>query len=181
MINCEIVGKIKELNNEIIKKMLKELPSFNIPVDYKSSCTVFEEGTIAEKARYPERIEHEFGDFDVWDYYDDGIKISQNKIEFFKEGSPNGLSISIKDKYLQISFSLADRLVFTEQCYDLDCLGKFTISYSYNLSRVNETFMSKRKIKNLIEKNYIFFKEAIDECNILLSNMQQIFGNNLKN
>ncbi|RTH89304.1 hypothetical protein C3I33_09280 [Campylobacter jejuni] len=169
MIKNTKIQEIKDFNNDLISKMLKNNPHFDLKVDYRTQFVVFKDNSIIESAYYPTKIATcEYGVIEVDEDASDGISISHNKIEFFRNGVPNGLAIELiedNETRIKIRFDLQDRNIFYENYYAWDCLGKRAFTFRNDLNRFNDRFMTKIKLKNFLTKNFDLFKDFIKSSN----------------
>lgn len=169
MIKNTKIQEIKDFNNDLISKMLKACPDFNLKVNYRTQFVVFKDNSIRECAYYPTKIDaYEYGMIDMDEDALDGISISHNKIEFFRNDRRNGLSIELiedNETRIKIRFDLQDRNIFVEDYYTYDCFGSRAFIFINDLNRFNDSFTTKIKLKNLLTKNFDLFKDFIKSSN----------------
>lgn len=169
MIKNTKIQEIKDFNNDLISKMLKACPDFNLKVNYRTQFIIFKDNSIRESAYYPTKIDdYEYGKIEIDEDALDGISISHNKIEFFRNDRRNGLSIELiedNETRIKIRFDLQDRNIFDETYYAWDCLGKRAFTFINDLNRFNDGFTTKIKLKNFLTKNFDLFKDFIKISN----------------
>lgn len=169
MIKNTKIQEIKDFNNDLISKMLKACPDFNLKVNYRTQFVVFKDNSIRECAYYPTKIDaYEYGMIDMDEDALDGISISHNKIEFFRNDRHNGLSIELiedNETRIKIRFDFQDRNIFDETYYTYDCFGSRAFIFINDLNRFNDSFTTKIKLKNLLTKNFDLFKDFIKSSN----------------
>ncbi|ECC1278864.1 hypothetical protein HXS02_001690 [Campylobacter coli] len=169
MIKNTKIQEIKDFNNDLIAKMLKACPDFDLKVNYRTQFVVFKDNSIRECAYYPTKIDaYEYGMIDIDEDALDGISISHNKIEFFRNDRRNGLSIELiedNETRIKIRFDLQDRNIFDEYYYAWDCFGKRAFNFRNDLNRFNDSFTTKIKLKNFLTKNFDLFKDFIKSSN----------------
>lgn len=155
---------IKKLNNEAFKKF------FNCDVSYDSSFLFINNDEISEKAYFAREDYNEYGDSYAAKKEElEGMRLSKNKIEFFKEGEFHGLVIElIKENTLKVTFTKGCNR-FTEEISPLyEDFRDNKFIFRYDFERLDSNF-SKVKVKNFLVKNFNFFKESIEKCNNLLN------------
>ncbi len=169
MIKNTKIQEIKDFNNDLISKMLKACPYFNLKVNYRTQFIIFKDNSIRESAYYPTKIDaYEYGMIDVDEDALDGISISHNKIEFFRNDRRNGLSIELiedNETRIKIRFDLQDRGIFDEDYYAYDCFGSRAFIFRNDLNHFNDSFTTKIKLKNFLTKNFDLFKDFIKSSN----------------
>lgn len=168
MIKNKKIQAIKDFNAKLTNQMLKANPSFKLPVDFKTQFAAISDDTIAEKAYYGILYDGSEETFEIDEDFEDGIKITRDKIEFYRFGEPNGLFLElIEDNHtrIKIGFYLSGRQIFGEMYYEWDCLGKKEYNFRNSLANHNESFISKIKFKNLLVKNFDLFKDFIKNSN----------------
>lgn len=169
MIKNTKIQEIKDFNNDLIAKMLKACPDFNLKVNYRTQFVIFKDNSIRESAYYPTKIDaYEYGMIDIDEDALDGISISHNKIEFFRNDRRNGLSIELiedNETRIKIRFDLQDRNIFDEDYYAYDCFGKRAFNFRNDLNHFNDSFTTKIKLKNFLTKNFDLFKDFIKSSN----------------
>ncbi|EAI5067630.1 hypothetical protein BHV26_09310 [Campylobacter coli] len=169
MIKNTKIQEIKDFNNDLISKMLKACPDFDLKVNYRTQFVIIKDNSIMESAYYPTKIDaYEYGVIDIDEDALDGISISHNKIEFFRNDRRNGLSIELiedNETRIKIRFDLQDRNIFDETYYAWDCFGKRAFTFRNDLNRFNDGFTTKIKLKNLLTKNFDLFKDFIKSSN----------------
>lgn len=169
MIKNTKIQEIKDFNNDLIAKMLKACPDFDLKVNYRTQFVVFKDNSIRESAYYPTKIDaYEYGMIEIDEDALDGISISHNKIEFFRNDRCNGLSIELiedDETRIKIRFDLQDRNIFDENYYAWDCFGKRAFTFRNDLNRFNDSFTSRIKLKNFLTKNFDLFKDFIKSSN----------------
>ncbi|EAJ4656300.1 hypothetical protein CYA84_08855 [Campylobacter coli] len=169
MIKNTKIQEIKDFNNDLISKMLKACPDFNLKVNYRTQFVVFKDNSIRECAYYPTKIDaYEYGMIDMDEDALDGISISHNKIEFFRNDRRNGLSIELiedDETRIKIRFDLQDRNIFDEDYHAWDCFGSRAFNFRNDLNRFNDSFTTKIKLKNFLTKNFDLFKDFIKSSN----------------
>ena len=153
---------IKKLNSEAFKKF------FDCDVSYDSSFLSVSADEISEKRYFSEEIYSNEGDSDTIKVDDfEGIRLSKNKIEFFKRGELYGLSIErLKEDKFKVTFK-AGYNSFTEEILLFEVRGEPRFLFCYDFKRLDSKF-SKVKVKNFLVKNFNLFKESIEKCNNLL-------------
>lgn len=163
------IQEIKDFNNDLISKMLKACPDFNLKVNYRTQFIIFKDNSIRESAYYHTEIDaYEYGMIDIDEDASDGISISHNKIEFFRNDRRNGLSIELiedNETRIKIRFDLQDRNIFDEDYYAYDCFGKRAFIFINDLNCFNDSFTTKIKLKNFLTKNFDLFKDFIKSSN----------------
>ena len=98
----------------------------------------------------------------------EGIRLSKNKIEFFKRGELYGLSIErLKEDKFKVTFKAGFCNSFTEEILLFEVQGEPRFLFCYDFKRLYSKF-SKVKVKNFLVKNFNLFKESIEKCNDLL-------------
>ncbi|EBF5808922.1 hypothetical protein FI575_08810 [Campylobacter coli] len=169
MIKNTKIQEIKYFNNDLIAKMLKACPDFNLKVNYRTQFIIFKDNSIRESAYYPTKIDaYEYGMIDMDEDALDGISISHNKIEFFRNDRRNGLSIELiedNETRIKIRFDLQDRGIFDEDYYAYDCFGSRAFIFRNDLNHFNDSFTTKIKLKNFLTKNFDLFKDFIKSSN----------------
>ncbi|EAJ2432545.1 hypothetical protein CJY16_05320 [Campylobacter coli] len=175
MIKNTKIQEIKDFNNDLISKMLKACPDFNLKVNYRTQFIIIKDNSIRESAYYPTKIDaYEYGMITIDEDALDGISISHNKIEFFRNDRRNGMSIElIEDNEtrikIKIRFDLQDRNIFDETYYAWDCFGSRAFTFINDLNRFNDSFTTKIKLKNFLTKNFDLFKDFIKSSNEYLN------------
>lgn len=151
---------IKKLNSEAFKKF------FDCNVSYNTSFLFINNDEISEKAYFGRTDYDEYGDsYATKEEEFEGMRLSKNKIEFFKEGEFHGLVIElVKKDTLKVTFIKGCNR-FTEE---ISPLYEDFIFFRYDFKRLDSNF-SKIKVKNFLVKNFNFFKESIEKCNNLLN------------
>ena len=155
---------IKKLNREAFKKF------FNCDVSYDSSFLFISNDEIAEKAYFDRKDYNEYGDsYATKEEEFEGMRLSKNKIEFFKEGEFHGLFIELlRENTLKVTF-IKRCNSFTEEISPLyEDFRDNKFFFRYDFERLDSNF-SKVKVKNFLVKNFNFFKESIEKCNNLLN------------
>lgn len=169
MIKNTKIQEIKDFNNDLIAKMLKACPDFDLKVHYRTQFVVFKDNSIRESAYYLTEIDaYECGPIEIDEDALDGISISHNKIEFFRNDRRNGLSIELiedNETRIKIRFDLQDRNIFDEDYYAYDCFGKRAFIFRNDLNHFNDSFTTKIKLKNFLTKNFDLFKDFIKSSN----------------
>lgn len=177
MIKNTKIQEIKDFNNDLITKMLKACPDFDLKVRYRTQFVIIKDDSIMESAYYPTKIDtYEEGEIKVDVDALDGISISRNKIEFFRNNRRNGLSIELiedNETRIKIRFDLQDRNIFDETYYAWDCLGSRTYTFRYDNQRFNGCFITKTKLKNFLTKNFDLFKDFIKSSNEYLDSINK--------
>lgn len=173
MIKNTKIQEIKDFNNDLIAKMLKACPDFNLKVNYRTQFVIFKDNSIRESAYYLTKIDaYEAGMIEIDEDALDGIAISHNKIEFFRNDRRNGLAIELiedNETRIKIRFDLQDRNIFDETYYAWDCFGKRAFTFINDLNRFNDSFTTKIKLKNFLTKNFDLFKDFIKSSNEYLN------------
>lgn len=154
---------IKKLNSEAFKKF------FNCNVSYNTSFLFINNDEISEKAYFYRKHYGEYGDSSSTKEDEfEGIRLSKNKIEFFKEGEFHGLVIELlKENTLKVTF-IKGCNSFTEEISLSEYSKDPIFIFRYDFERLDSNF-SKIKVKNFLVKNFNFFKENIEKCNNLLN------------
>ncbi|CBJ93948.1 hypothetical phage protein [Campylobacter phage CP220] len=173
MIKNAKIQEIKDFNNDLIAKMLKACPDFNLKVNYRTQFIIIKDNSIRESAYYRTEIDaYEAGMIEIDEDALDGISISHNKIEFFRNDRRNGLSIELiedNETRIKIRFDLQDRNIFDEDYYAYDCFGSRAFIFRNDLNRFNDSFTTKIKLKNFLTKNFDLFKDFIKSSNEYLN------------
>ena len=153
---------IKKLNKRLFKKF------FDCDVSYDSSFLALSADEISERKYFGEEIYSDEGDSDTIKVGDfEGIRLSKNKIEFFKKGELCGLSIErLKEDKFKVTFKAGDSS-FTEEISLLKICGEPRFFFGYDFERLDSNF-SKVKVKNFLVKNFNLFKESVEECDKVL-------------
>lgn len=152
---------IKKLNIECFKKFC------GCDVSYDSSFLSISVNEIAEKSYFDDKIYSDEGDSAIIKVDElEGMKLSRNKIEFFKNGELHGLSIErLKENKFKVTFKAVSN-GFTEEIL-LSEIGGAHFLFMHDFERLDSNF-SKVKVKNFLVKNFNLFKESIEKCNDLL-------------
>lgn len=153
---------IKKLNKDCFKKF------YGCAVSYDSSFLSISENEIAEKSYFDDKIYSDEGDSAIIKVDElEGMKLSRNKIEFFKAGELHGLSIErVKEYRFKVTFKAVSN-GFTEEIYLSGIVGGPQFLFIHGFERLDSNF-SKVKVKNFLVKNFNLFKESIEKCNNLL-------------
>lgn len=157
-------NEIKKLNSAAFKKF------FGINESYNPSFLFINNDEISERAYFDRKDYDEYGcSYDSKEEEFEGIRLTKNKIEFFKEGKFHGLVIELVRKdTLKVTF-IKGCNSFTEEISPLYEDSRDNIFFfRYDFERLDSNF-SKIKVKNFLVKNFNFFKESIEKCNNLLN------------
>ena len=157
-------NEIKKLNSEEFKKF------FDCNVSYDSSFLFINNDEISEKAYFDRKDYDKYGDsYNTQKEEFEGMRLSKNKIEFFKEGEFHGLVIELlRENTLKVTFTKGCNR-FTEEISPLyEDSSDNIFFFRYDFERLDSNF-SKIKVKNFLVKNFNLFKESIEKCNNLLN------------
>lgn len=157
-------NEIKKLNSAAFKKF------FGINESYNPSFLFINNDEISEKAYFDRTDYDDYGEpYAAKEDEFEGIRLSKNKIEFFKEGEFHGLVIELlRENTLKVTFIKGCKR-FTEEISPLfEDFRDNILFFRYDFKMLDSNF-SKIKVKNFLVKNFNFFKENIEKCNNLLN------------